>query len=161
MVSSDSKAVAEGQQPSERQPGVVREISQARADRQAPKAKDYLDVSWPDPPYAISEGGYRLFKEEVEVYIRNLMNAARAVAREADLDSISPIHIRKALKLFSNKPQTRRSKLFEISGGLLAGASLSLILSGTLVDSGVIYQTLVCTAGFLGALFIGISLKGQ
>lgn len=161
MVPSDPKATAQGQQPSERLPGVVREISQARVDRQPSRTKEssYLDVSWPDPPYGISDPGYRLFKEEVEDYIQNLMNAARVIAREEDLDSISGIHIRKALKLFSNKPQTRRSKLFEITGGLLAGASLSLILSGTLVDSSVIYQALVCAAGFLGTLLIGVSLK--
>jgi hypothetical protein len=158
MVPGETKT-AQGRRPEERPQGVVRDLADARAERQAAKSKEYMDVSWPDPPYGISDPGYQYFKEEVQVFIQNLMNSARVIAREADLESISTIHVKKALKLFSNKPQTRRSKIFEISGGLLAGASISLILAGTLAGSSLAYQAVVCIAGFAGTLLIGVSLK--
>lgn len=144
---------------------MVRNLSAARVERKtsapAPQASSYLDVSWPDPPYGISDPGYQYFKEEVEVFIQNLMNSARNIARDSNLESISTVHVKEALKLFSNKPQTRRSKIFEISGGLLAGASLSFILSGDLVGQELAYQIVICAAGFIGTLMIGMSLRSS
>ena len=159
MAPEDLKASAQPKRPEERPQGVVRNIAEVREERNNARNSTYLDVAWSDPPYGISDSGYKLFKEEVEVYIQNLMNSARMIARDADLDSISAIHIKEALKNFSNKPQTRRSKLYEIGGGLLAGASLSFILSGDLVGKGITYQIVIWAAGFIGALMIGMSLR--
>lgn len=159
MAPEDFKASAQSKRPEERPQGVVRNIAEVREERNSSRNSSYLDVAWSDPPYGISDPGYQFFKEEVEVYIQNLMNSARMIARDADLDSISAIHIKEALKNFSNKPQTRRSKLYEIGGGLLAGASLSFILSGDLVGQGLAYQITICAAGFIGALLIGMSLR--
>lgn len=162
MVPEDPTVSGQTKRPDERPQAAVRNIADVRAERQAPPSKNssYLDVSWPDPPYGISDRGYQYFKEEVEVFIQNLMNSARMIARDANLESISTVHVKEALKLFSNKPQTRRSKIFEITGGLLAGASLSFILSGDLVGEGLLFQVVICTAGFVGTLMIGMSLKG-
>lgn len=157
MFPEDPKE-ATSKRPEERPQGIVRSIAEVREERQAAKKSTYLDVSWPDPPYGISDKGYGFFKDEVEVYIQNLMNSARMIAREADLESISTIHIKEALKIFYNRPQTKRSKLFEISGGLLLGASLSFILAGDLVGKGLLFEIVTSSVAIIGALMIGMSL---
>lgn len=159
MAPDDPKAASQVKRHEDRPQAIVRNLAEAREERQPARKSTYLDVSWPDPPYGISDRGYEDYREEVGEYIQNLMNAARTIARDANLESISSIHIKEAVKLFSNRPQTRRSKVFEIAGGLLAGASVSFMVSGDFFSKPIPIQIAIYVAGIAGALMIGMSLR--
>ena len=100
------------------------------------------------------------FKERIGIYISSLFNESQKTATRNQTDDISASHVEAASKYLIKNQESKLNKLWGILGGIFLGATVSNILSITVLGQQFSTIGLVTTIvlGAIGSFLIAINI---
>jgi len=119
---------------------------------------DYTLQNVSNKPF--TPAAFSKFKERIGVYISSLFNESQKTATRNQTDNISASHVESASQYLIKNQSSKFGKLSGILGGIFLGATVSNVLSMTVLGQQFSTIGLVVTIllGAIGSFLIGINI---
>jgi hypothetical protein len=107
-----------------------------------------------------TQEAFAKFKERIGIYISSLFNESQKTAFRNKTDNISSSHVESASQYLIKNQTSKVNKLWGILGGVFLGATVSNVLSMTVLGQQFSTIGLVVTIllGAIGSFLIGINI---
>ncbi|MFN8153384.1 MAG: hypothetical protein U0Y08_03745 [Bacteroidia bacterium] len=119
---------------------------------------DYTLQNVSNKPF--TQAAFDKFKERIGVYISSLFNESQKTATRNQTDNISASHVESASQYLIKNQSSKFSKLSGILGGIFLGATVSNVLSMTVLGQqfSMIGFVVTILLGAIGSFLIGINI---
>lgn len=107
-----------------------------------------------------TQAAFEKFKERIGIYISALFNESQKTATRNQTDNISASHVESASQYLIKNQSSKFNKLSGILGGVFLGATVSNVLSMTVLGQQFSTIGLVVTIflGAIGSFLIGLNI---